>query len=281
MLGGGFFRGGSILMTGGPGTAKTTLCGAFAEAACRRGEKTLFITFESRIDETIRDLDSVAIRLGGFIESGLLRMYSARAINGSADVHLMRIRKMARDHEARCVVIDPLSALSKFGSRAASLGVVERLIDWTRSEGITLMCTSLPDRSVPNAEATPLQISTIADTWIHLSYFLHGGERNRTFSILKSRGTDHSNQVRELILSNSGVSLTDVYTVGGEVLMGTLRWAKERTERLANEDRAAATRLGRLKLEAEIRRARSAPHGAAARDRTGSREAEAAGRRGA
>jgi circadian clock protein KaiC len=36
--------------------------------------------------------------------------------------------------------------------------------------------------------------------------------------------------VRELVLSKSGPTLTDVYTAGGEVLMGTLRWEKEAEE---------------------------------------------------
>lgn len=44
MLGGGYYRGASVLITGFPGTAKTTLSGAFAEAACQRGERTLFVS---------------------------------------------------------------------------------------------------------------------------------------------------------------------------------------------------------------------------------------------
>ena len=47
MLGGGYYRGASVLITGFPGTAKTTLSGAFAEAACRRGERTMFVSFDS------------------------------------------------------------------------------------------------------------------------------------------------------------------------------------------------------------------------------------------
>jgi KaiC/GvpD/RAD55 family RecA-like ATPase len=31
------------LITGVPGTSKTTLSGRFVEAACRRGERTLFV----------------------------------------------------------------------------------------------------------------------------------------------------------------------------------------------------------------------------------------------
>jgi hypothetical protein len=47
MLSGGYYRGASVLISGFPGTAKSTLSGAFAEAACRRGENTLFVRFES------------------------------------------------------------------------------------------------------------------------------------------------------------------------------------------------------------------------------------------
>ena len=38
-----------------------------------------------------------------------------------------------------------------------------------------------------------------------------GGERNRGLSIIKSRGTGHSNQVRELILNDQG-SLSPTYS---------------------------------------------------------------------
>src|SRR6185369_9965938 len=70
-------------------------------------------------------------------------------------------------------------------------------------------------------------------------------------SIVKSRGTAHSNQVRELILSDSGVTLADTYTAGGEVLMGTLRWEKEIAERVAREVAEVATRLKGVRLDAE------------------------------
>lgn len=76
-------------------------------------------------------------------------------------------------------------------------------------------------------------------------------ERNRGLSIIKSRGTSHSNQVRELILSDAGVTLADIYTAGGEVLMGTMRWEKESAERLAKEVADVAGKLKRVSLDAE------------------------------
>ena len=116
MLGGGYYRGASMLITGFPGTAKSTLSGAFTEAACGRGERTLFISFDSDANEVVRNLASVNIRLAGCMKKGMLRLVSARAITGSAETHLMQIKNLAQEHQARCLVIDPVSALSKSGN---------------------------------------------------------------------------------------------------------------------------------------------------------------------
>jgi circadian clock protein KaiC len=258
MLGGGYYRGAAILITGFPGTAKSTLSGAFAEAACRRGERALFMSFDSDADEVVRNLASVNIRLGRFVKSGMLRLISARAVSGSAEIHLMHIKKQTRLHRARCVIIDPVSALAKAGNEETAYSVAERLLDWSKAAGITMVCTSLLHEASNVSERTPLQISTIADTWLHLNYQVHAGERNRGLSIIKSRGTSHSNQVRELVLSNKGVTLADAYTAGGEVLMGTLRWEKERAEAAARDESQSSAQkvldaLANEEAEIEVR----------------------------
>lgn len=251
MLGGGYFRGASILVTGAPGTAKTTLCGAFVDAACRRGESAVFVSFDSRADDIVRNMRSVSIDLAPHLESGRLKVASLRTLSGNAESVLLGIRGMVRDGMASCVVADPLSALAKAGNRGAAPGATERLIDWARTEGLTVMCTSLLEESSDPEVSTPMQISTIADTWINLTYVVSAGERNRGLSIIKSRGTSHSNQVRELVLSDDGVTLADVYTAGGEVLMGSMRWAREREEQVRATERAARAASERARLESE------------------------------
>jgi circadian clock protein KaiC len=252
MLGGGYYRGASVLITGFPGTAKTTLSGAFAEAACRRGERTMFVSFDSDGSEIARNLRSVGIRLDRHMKSGLLRVISARTMPGSAETLLMRVKVLASEHQARCVVIDPVSNFAKAGNELTANAVVERLIDWSKANGVTLVCTSLLDEMAgPTAAASRLHVSTLADTWIHVNYVVQAGERNRGISIIKSRGTVHSNQVRELILTDTGITLADVYTAEGEVLMGTLRWEKENAERIAREMADISGDLARVKLESD------------------------------
>jgi len=230
MLGGGLYRGSSTLITGAPGTSKTTLAGNFAEAACRRRERTLFVSFDEAADPIMRNLTSVGIQLKRYVKPGLLRMYSGRTEACSAEEHLTRLRSLIKEHQPRCMVIDPISALAKAGGLSTARAVANRLVYMVKDHGITVVITSLVEGDDPEAEATDLQMSTIADSWIHLSYLVRNGERNRALSIIKSRGTWHSNQVRELTLSAAGPMLTDVYTAGGDVLMGTLRWEKEAEE---------------------------------------------------
>jgi circadian clock protein KaiC len=173
MVGGGYYRGASVLITGFPGTAKTTLSGAFTEVACQRGERTMFVSFDSDGSEVMRNLTSVGIRLARYVKTGCLRMVSARTITGSAETLLVHIKTLAKEHSARCVVIDPVSARSKSGNELTAHAVAERLIDWSKAEGITLVCTSLLDEmSNPASGSNPLKISTIADTWIHLNYLV-------------------------------------------------------------------------------------------------------------
>ena len=249
MLGGGVFRGSNTLITGAPGTSKTTLAGKFAESACRRGERTLFVSFDEGGERIQRNLTSVGIHLRGYVKSGLLRLYSGRTDVNNPEEHLIRIIALIHEHRPRCMVIDPLSAIARTGALNSARAIGNRLIYRMRDHQITAVITSLVSGDDPQAEATELQISTIADTWIHLSYQVRGGERNRALTIVKSRGTQHSNQVRELMLSAAGPALADVYSSGGEILMGTLRWEKEAEDRTQKRQRQAEFAHKRRELQ--------------------------------
>jgi circadian clock protein KaiC len=271
MLGGGLFRGSSTLITGLPGTSKTTLAGKFAEAACQRGERTLFVSFDEGAEPIVRNLGSVGIHFRPYLKSGLLHMYSARTESIGAEDHLVKLKALIRDTRPRCMVIDPLSAIAKAGGLDAARAVASRLIYMVKDEGITVFITAINEGDDPSTEATDLQVSTIADTWIHLSYVIRSGERNRALTIIKSRGTWHSNQVRELILGATGPVLADVYSAGGEVLMGTLRWEKEDEERGKTLQRRAAFDHKRRELqvsEADTRARIKAMENDLARQRT-------------
>jgi circadian clock protein KaiC len=248
MLNGGYHRGSNVLISGAPGTAKSTLSGLFAAAACKRGERTLYVSFDEGAAQIVRNLRSVDIRLGPHVKSGLLSMYSTRTRGPNVEDQFGALRAKVREHRPRCLVIDPLSALSTKLSHLASADAAQQFLDFLKAEGITVLNTSLMD-GLSTDEATATGISTIADTWIHLSYVVQDGERNRALTIVKSRGTGHSNQVRELRLADDGVSLADVFVAQGKVLMGVARWEWEQEELAGAKRTRVATELKRLQLQ--------------------------------
>ena len=143
------FRGSSTLITGVPGTSKTTLAGKFAEAACRRGERTLFVSFDEGAEPIAAQSASVGIQLKPHVKSGLLRMYSARTESIGAEDHLAQLKALIREHRPRCMVIDPLSAIAKAGGIAAARAVANRLIYMVKDEGITVMVTAINEGDEP------------------------------------------------------------------------------------------------------------------------------------
>jgi circadian clock protein KaiC len=235
MLSGGYHRGTNILISGAPGTAKSTLSGAFSAAACARGERTLYVSFDESSEQIVRNLASVNIRLAPHVKTGLLKMYSTRTRGPNVNDQFGDLRAMVREFKPTCLVIDPLSALSGKVVHVASADATQQFLDFLKGRYITVINTSLMS-GMGTDEDTATGISVIADTWIHLSYVVQDGERNRALTIVKSRGTGHSNQVRELTLSNKGVNLTDVFIAQGKVLMGVARWEREQQE-LADKKR--------------------------------------------
>ncbi len=227
ILEGGIYRGSTILVSGAPGTAKTTLAVSFALAAADRGERVLYLTFDELSDRIVRNAASVGIQLQPAIDSGLLRIESREAWNSLVEEHFIAIHRWLDSFQPDCLVIDPVSALLKAASADSAYMTTERILGEARARGITTLLTSLIDTDHRESESTLSHASTLADSWISLEYRIHGGERNRALSIVKSRGSAHSNQVRELLLSSAGVDLADVYEYGSEVLMGTARIQKE------------------------------------------------------
>ena len=255
LLGGGIYRGSSVLISGRPGTAKSTLAGSFALAAARRGERTLYVSFDEQEDRYVRNLTSVGIDLRGPIENGLVRFQSQSAYALRVTEHYLNLHRLLDAFDPHCLVIDPVSALLKAGAREEANMAIEHLIDQVRRQGITTVLTSLSTENDPEGEATLGQVSTLADSWIVLDYNVRAGERNRSLSIVKSRGSAHSNQQREVLLSKKGIDLADAYEHGSEVLMGTARAARVRADAAAARRRQLQRQQRQLELEQRMEQA--------------------------
>jgi circadian clock protein KaiC len=234
----GYFRGSSILVSGSPGTGKTSLAGYFADAACRRGESSLYFAFEESAAQIVRNLRSIGLDLEPWLRKGLLQVHAARPTTSGLEGHLSAMHRAIEEKQPRVVVVDPISNLISVGTSVEVKAMLARLIDFMKVRQMTALFTSLTiDEGHP--EGTDIGISSFMDTWLVLRNIEMNGERTRTLSVLKSRGMPHSNQVREFVLTSHGVKLFEVVRDQGRVLVGAERAAH------AGGGSAPARRTGR------------------------------------
>jgi len=253
MLGGqGYYRGTTILVTGTAGTGKTSLSATFVDAACRRGEKCLFLAFEESQDQIIRNMRSIGINLQPHVDKGLLKFHASRPTFYGLEMHLLVTHLLVEEQRPAIVVIDPVTNLVSGGSVGDVHAMAMRLVDYLKGRGITTVMTTLTSGG-NNLEQTEINISSLIDTWLLVRDIESGGERNRGLYVLKSRGMAHSNQIREFRLTNEGVELLDVYLGPDGVLAGSARLAQESKAQADEAERRDNTRHRYLEVEAERR----------------------------
>jgi circadian clock protein KaiC len=252
MFGGkGYFRGTSILVSGSAGTGKSTMAAHFAEAACKRGERCLYLAFEESPQQIVRNMSSVGISLKPFLDRKLLVIRSERPTFTGLEMHLLEMTKLVAVFNPQVVVMDPISNLISVGLAADVKSVLTRLIDYLKSRQITTFLTSLATGGEP-VEATEVGVSSLMDTWIVLKDIKGEGERNRGISIVKSRGMAHSNQFREFRLTDAGFTLDDVSLGESGGLTGAARAEQEAKEEAASLIRTQE--VGRMKRLMERKR---------------------------
>jgi circadian clock protein KaiC len=231
MLGGkGYFRGSSILITGTAGVGKSSLAAHFVDAACRRGERSLYFAFEESRDQIIRNMRSIGINLKQWVQQGLLEFRNCRPTMYGLEMHLETLQNAVDSFSPSVVVVDPISNLVATASLLEVKSMLSRLVDYLKTKGVTAFCTNLSFGG-ESQEQTDVGMSSLMDTWLLLQVMDGAGERNRGLYILKSRGMEHSNQIREFCLTSSGVQLRDVYIGSGKVLTGAARAIQEAQEK--------------------------------------------------
>jgi circadian clock protein KaiC len=230
LAGGGFYRGSSVLISGKAGSGKSSLAAHFVDAACRRGERAVYFAFEESRSQIVRNMRSIGIDLAPWLEQGLLRVEAARPTVYGLERHLTTMYKAVRDVRPAAVVLDPITNfLSAANDSDEVKSMLMRLIDFFKSQGVTPLFASLTRGE--QLDHTDVGISSLMDTWVMLREMEVAGERNRTLTILKSRGMAHSNQLREMHLTNEGIRLIEAYLGPAGALTGAARLSQEAQER--------------------------------------------------
>jgi len=253
MLGGqGFYRGSSILLSGTSGAGKTSVAAHFVDAACRRGERCLYFAFEESPRQIVRNMRSIGIDLEPWVKRGLLQFQAARPTYGGIEQHLLVTHKCVSSFKPSVVVVDPITNLLMVSTLHEVRSMLTRMVDFLKTQQITAIFTSLTAGS-GSLEANEADVSSLMDSWLQLRSVEVGGEMNRALYVLKSRGMDHSNQIREFLLTDDGLRLLDVYLGPDGVLTGSARMTQEGREKAAGTSRKQQLASGGRELERKRR----------------------------
>jgi circadian clock protein KaiC len=203
---GGFYRASTIMLSGGAGTAKSSIASHFVAESGRRGERSLYIALEESQSEIVRNMTSIGIQLAPLVQRGLLRFHVSRPTTYGLEMHLASIHQIAIEYRPSVVVVDSITSLLAMGSMAEVTSMIVRLVDFFKMSNVTLVMTALI-KSDEHAATSSVNISSLVDTWLALSNVERDGTRTRTLTVMKARGMAHSNQTRQLTMSNKGVEI--------------------------------------------------------------------------
>ncbi len=244
----GYFRGSSVLVSGTPGSGKTSMAAHFVDAGCARGEIAIYAAFEESPAQIMRNMRSIGIDLRRWVDKGLLHFHAVRPSVYRLETHLAVVHRLIGELNPTLFVADPMTNLISVGTRYEVGSMLRRLVDMLKSSGITAVFTALTaDRGV--MDPTETGISSLMDTWLTVRDIEANGERTRGLYIRKSRGMAHSNQIREFLLTGHGIDLQNVYVGPSGVLTGTARLAQEAEERAEAERRGRWIEKKRATLE--------------------------------
>lgn len=225
MLGGkGFFKGSSILVSGTGGTGKTSIAAYFAHASCSRNERCIYFAFEESPEQIVRNMKSIGLNLKPYLDEGLLKFHASRPTSYGLEMHLVVFYKLIKQFKPKTIILDPITNLVTVGTVSEIKSILIRLIDFLQKEQITVLFTALTLNNTIN-EQTDEGVSSLVDAWLMVRDIELNGERNRGIYIMKSRGMNHSKQVREFIITNKGLDMVDVINGPEGILVGSAREA--------------------------------------------------------
>ncbi len=206
----GYYVGSSILVSGTAGTGKTSIAAAFAVNVCKENKHCLYCAFEEPPAQVIRNMKSIGISLDPFIKSGHLQFYSSRPTLQNLELHFISIKTMVKELKPEVVILDPISNLMSEGPNSGVRLMLTRFVDFLKTEQITVIFTAAITEKLIESNPSDEGISSMVDTWIMVQDAEFDNERKPTCTIMKSRGMGHSKMVKQLEISNKGISLSPI-----------------------------------------------------------------------
>ncbi len=209
LLCGGLERGTSTLLTGPAGVGKSTLALLFAISAAKRGEKTLYCSFDESLHTFKRRAQGLGFPLEQFLQSGLI-MHIQGDPGGLPPGQLIAMIRDGVRAGVKVLVIDSLNGYLNAMPAERYLTIqLHEVLTYLSQMGVnTFLIAAQLGLLGPNMHSV-IDASYLADTVLLLRYFEAGGRVRKALSVLKKRSGPHEDTIREFSLNSTGIKVSE------------------------------------------------------------------------
>ena len=208
LLCGGIRAGDSVLVAGPSGTGKSVLATQFITAGLRKREGAIIVVFEERPPEYALRAGSFGLDFDGPRKAGLLEILYLRPLDLSVDETMQEILDAVARTKAKRLVIDSLVGFEMAlapGFRADFRESLYRMIAALTGAGVTIVSTVEIEDSFTAFQFSHYAISFLTDDIIRMRYVEIDGQLRKVLVVVKTRGSNHSKDIREYIIDDRGI----------------------------------------------------------------------------
>jgi circadian clock protein KaiC len=207
LLGGGITAGSSTLVIGPAGTGKSLLALHFVAAAVARGERAALFVFDEELGLLLARAKGLGIDLAAMRDSGGIFITQMDAAELSPGEFSHRVRACVDREQIRTVVIDSLNGYQAAMTEEQYVILhLHELLQYLNRRGAATFLT-VAQHGMIEAMRQTIDVTYLADTVIMLRYFEALGHVRRAISVMKKRTGPHENTIRELKISDQGISV--------------------------------------------------------------------------
>ncbi len=205
-LGDGYWEGSSTLVAGPTGVGKTLMGLHYAFSAARDGRPAILATFQ----ENATQLGRIASGFGWSFDDPCISVLSRSPVDLYIDEWVYDLLERIEETGATRVVVDSLGdLLIASPDQVRFRELLHSLLQRCARQGVSLMFTLEVAELFDATRISDVGVSHLSDNVVVLQYHRTGSEVRRTLTVLKTRGSGHTPDVREYHIGRDGLTLGD------------------------------------------------------------------------